>query len=214
MRSLIPSFVKEIFWYYSLRVKHSIGNRLGKRVVLSKDFICAKRCVIGRNTIIGPEVIFKAGVKIGSNCYLEKIEIHDNTCIESGVIITGSGNGHIKIGKECYIGLYNILDWSNDITIGDYVHIAGPSTGLWTHSSAKMCLYGISLNKKSEDFRPTAPITVGSNTYIGGNCTIYPGISIGNNSIVAPNSAVTRDVLPHTMVGGVPARVIKKLVSK
>lgn len=211
MSSLIPSFAKKIFWYLFLRVKHGIGNSLGRGVVLSKDFICAKRCVIGRNSIIGQAVKLGEGVKIGSNCYLERLEIQDNSCIESGVIITGSGNGHIKIGKECYIGLYNVLDWSNDITIGDYVHIAGPSTGLWTHSSAKMCLDGISLNKKSEDFRPTAPITIGSNTYIGGNSTIYPGISIGHHSIVAPNSAVTKDVLPYTMVGGVPAKLIKTL---
>jgi acetyltransferase-like isoleucine patch superfamily enzyme len=49
------------------------------------------------------------------------------------------------------------------------------------------------------------------NVYIGGNCTIYPGITIHHHSIVAPNSAVTKDVPSHSMLGGVPAKVVKQL---
>jgi len=109
------------------------------------------------------------------------------------------------------MGIFNFLDWSDNIIIGDFVHIAGPSTGLWTHTSAPMCLNSIPLEEKSKKYRPTAPIVIESNVYIGGNCTIYPGITIGHHSIVAPNSAITRDVLPYTMVGGVPAKIIKKL---
>ena len=91
------------------------------------------------------------------------------------------------------------------------MHIAGPSTGLWTHSSANMCINGIALDDKDLKFRPTSPITIEDNVYIGGNCTIYPGVTIGHHSIVTPNSAVTQDVSPYTMVGGVPAKVIKTI---
>ena len=62
-----------------------------------------------------------------------------------------------------------------------------------------------------DKYRPTSPIIIENNVYIGGNCTIYPGIKIGSYSIIAPNSAVTKDVPPNTMVGGVPAREIKKI---
>jgi len=211
MNKLIPSFLKSIIWQLFLRIKYRNGNKIGKGVILSRDFICDKNCIIGNNTVIGQGVKLGTGVKIGSGCRIEKLEVDDNSFIEGRVIITGHGKGEIRIGKECYIGIYNILDWSNDITIGDYVHIAGPSTGLWTHSSAKMCINSIPLYDKSEKNRPTAPIVIDSNVYIGGNCTIYPGITIGHHSIVAPNSAVTKDVPPYTMVGGVPAKKIKDI---
>lgn len=211
MKRLIPSFLKGILWQFFLRIKHGKGNKIEKGVKLSKDFVCGKNCTIGRNTIIGQEVKIGNGVKIGRDCIVEKLEIDNNSCIEGRVVFTGYGSGHIKVGKECYIGINNILDSSNDITIGDYVHIAGPSTGLWTHTSVKMCLNSISLNNKSEEFRPTAPIIIESNVYIGGNCTIYPGTTIGHHSIVAPNSAVTKNVEPNSMVGGVPAKLIKKI---
>jgi acetyltransferase-like isoleucine patch superfamily enzyme len=210
MKKYIPSFLKALFWHFLLRIKHGGRNKIKRGVILSKDFICGNNCVIGGKTIIGYEVKINDDVKIGSDCRIEKIEIDSNSCIEGGVIITGYGNGHIKLGKECYIGINNVLDWSNNITIGDYVHIAGPSTSLWTHSSAEMCLNSISLNNKSLEFRPTAPIIIENNVYIGGNCTIYPGIIIGHHSIVAPNSAVTKNVDSYTMVGGVPAKFIKK----
>lgn len=211
MKKFIPSFIKAFIWQLLLRIKHGKGNKLKKGVILSKDFTCGKNCTIGRNTIIGKEVKLGNGIRIGSNCLIEKLEIDDNSCVEGRVIFTGYGIGKIRIGKECYIGIYNILDWSDNITIGDYVHIAGPSTGLWTHTSAPMCLNSIPLEQKEEKFRPTAPIVIESNVYIGGNSTIYPGITIGHHSIIAPNSAVTINVKPYTMVGGVPAKKIKNL---
>lgn len=214
MKRLIPSFIKKLIWQFYLRIKHGRNNKIGRGVVFSKDFISGNNCKIGENTIIGTGVRIGNNVKIGSNCRLEKIEIDDNSHIEGGVIISGFGDGYITIGKECYIGINNILDWSNTITIGDFVHIAGPSTGIWTHSSAGMCLNSIPLADKTEDYRPTSPVFIESNVYIGGNCTIYPGVTIGHHSIIAPNSAVSKDVEPWTMVGGVPAKVIKSLKIK
>lgn len=124
----------------------------------------------------------------------------------------GTGKGSIIIGKECYIGVNNVFDTSDNITIGDFVHIAGPSTSLWCHSSVQMSLNRIPLNDPARDkFRPTAPIDIGDCVYIGGNCTIYPDVEIGHHAIIAPNSTVTKNVEPYTMVGGVPAKVIKKI---
>lgn len=211
---MISSFIKHVkglVVQFILSMVHRGKVKLSRGVILSRDFIYGSNCKVGKNAIIGQEVKIGNNIRIGSDCIIEKIEIGDNSCIESRVIITGFGSGRIKIGKECYIGIGNILDWSNDITIGDYVHIAGPSTGLWTHSSARMSLNSIPLNEKSEKFRPTAPIHIQNNVYIGSNCTIYPGIEIGHHSIVAPNSAVTKNVNAYEMVGGVPAKFIKTL---
>lgn len=55
------------------------------------------------------------------------------------------------------------------------------------------------------------PITIGDDVWIGGHSTILPGVTIGNGAIVAAGAVVTKDVEPNTVVGGVPAKVIKKI---
>ena len=208
---MVPGFIKTLFWQTFLRRKFSSNNSLGKGITFSKDLKMGKNCKVGNNVTFGKGVILVSNISIGKDAVIEKMEVGVHSYIEGKVICTGYGNGKVKIGQNCYIGVYNVLDWSDDITIGNFVHIAGPSTGLWTHTSAPMCLNSIPLEQKGKEFRPTAPIIIEDNAYIGGNCTIYPGITIGHHSIVAPNSAVSKNVEPYTMVGGVPAKVIKKL---
>jgi len=211
VKKIIPSCVKTLFWQNYLRVKFARQNKIGKGVIFSKDLKMGDHCIIGNNVQLGPKVELGNAVKIGDGAMIEKAEIGDHSFIEGKVILTGDAKGRITIGKHCYIGVYNVLDNSNDITIGDFVHIAGPSTGLWTHSSAPMCIKGIPLNEKNPVVRPTAPIIIENNVYIGGNCTIYPGITIGHHSIVAPNSAVTKNIPPFSLAGGVPAKFIKDI---
>jgi acetyltransferase-like isoleucine patch superfamily enzyme len=210
-KKIVPGFLKSFFWQIYLRIRFTSDNQIGKKVIFSKDLIIGKNCRISDQVIFGESVKLSNNISIGKNVLIANLVIGNDSIVDSGVIFTGYGEGRIKIGENCYIGLNNILDWSHNITIGDYVHIAGPSTGLWTHSSAPMCLNGIPLDQKSEKFRPTAPIVIEDNVYIGGNCTIYPGITIGHHSIVAPNSAVTKNVESFSLVGGVPAKIIKKI---
>jgi acetyltransferase-like isoleucine patch superfamily enzyme len=56
-----------------------------------------------------------------------------------------------------------------------------------------------------------APITIETNVWIGAAATVLPGVSIGAGSVVAAGAVVTRDVPPATLVGGVPAAVIRNL---
>ncbi len=205
---LIKDYIQRIFMNFVLRSK---GNFIGKNCKISKDIIIKGKVIIRDNVLIGTNVILGNNVLIGSNSKIENIEVGESSHIESGVIITGCGKGRIKIGKESYIGINNVLDWSDDIIIGDYVHIAGPSTGLWTHTSLYQVLNNIQLKNKDTKYRPTSPIIIENNVYIGGNSTVYPGVRIGHHSVVAPNSAVTKNVEPYTMVGGVPAKFIKKI---
>jgi len=55
------------------------------------------------------------------------------------------------------------------------------------------------------------PIVIKQKAWIGAAATILPGITIGENSVVAAGAVVTRDVPPNTIVAGVPARVVKSL---
>lgn len=187
------------------------GIHVDKAALVSKNALVGKGSSVHRFAAIGGDTELGENVRVGSYASISRIRAGNNTIIEHGVKCTGHGEGRIAIGKESYIGLMNILDFSNDITIGDYVHIAGPSTALWTHTSAPMAFKGIPASERDPESRPTAPIVVEHNVYIGGNCTVYPGVTIGHHSLVAPNSAVTKDVEPYTMVGGVPARFIKHL---
>ena len=204
-RILVKLYIK----YKNTTCKFSKGAQINRKVSMGRKIKFGKNCIIGSDVIIGN------GVSIGAYTTLRHIRIGINSQIESDVKIVGTEKGDITIGRECYIGVNNILDTSDNITIGDFVHIAGPSTSLWCHSTAQMCMNSIPLNDIGRDkYRPTAPIRIENNVYIGGNCTIYPGITIGHHSIIAPNSAVTKDVPPYTMVGGVPAKVIKRINSE
>lgn len=56
-----------------------------------------------------------------------------------------------------------------------------------------------------------APVIVGDHVWIGSNATILPGVTLGEWSVVAAGAVVSKDVEPYTVVGGVPAKVIKRV---
>ena len=59
-----------------------------------------------------------------------------------------------------------------------------------------------------------APIHIGKNVWIGSHATILPGVTINDNAIIAAGAVVTKDVPANTIVGGIPAKLIKHITSK
>ena len=57
----------------------------------------------------------------------------------------------------------------------------------------------------------TNPVVIGDDVWIGANATIIPGVTIGNNVIIAAGAVVTEDVPDNCMVAGVPARFVKEI---
>ena len=54
------------------------------------------------------------------------------------------------------------------------------------------------------------PVVIGNNVWIGDKATILPGVTIGDGAVIAANAVVTKDVPPYSVVGGNPAKVIKR----
>lgn len=113
-------------------------------------------------------------------------------------------------GKNIYIGdhftgNYNltILD-IREVYIGNHVMI-GPDTLITTVG------HPLSPVARRKHLAMAKPIHIGDDVWIGGHVTILPGITIGNNVVVAAGSVVTKDIPDNCVVGGVPARVIRFL---
>jgi acetyltransferase-like isoleucine patch superfamily enzyme len=115
----------------------------------------------------------------------------------------------VKIGKHVFLGGGNILDRARPdlITIEDYVSLAG-GVYILTHSNPTTPLREI-LGPSSHK---VAPVVIKRGAWIAVNVVILPGVTIGENSIVATGSVVTQDVPSMTIFGGTPAKEIKKIV--
>ena len=88
----------------------------------------------------------------------------------------------------------------DEITIGDQAIVSQ-----W----AKLCTASHDILSKTMELK-TAPIIIGANAWVTGWAIILPSVTIGEGAVVAAGAVVTKDVEPWTVVGGNPARVIKK----
>lgn len=109
---------------------------------------------------------------------------------------------NITIGRNVFINSSCHFQDQGGITIGDGTMI-GHSVVLATINHA--------LEPEKKRRNCYAPITIGRHVWIGSNVTVLPGIKIGDWAVVAAGAVVTKDVPPMTVVGGVPAKIIKKI---
>ena len=109
---------------------------------------------------------------------------------------------NITIGKNVFINSgCRFQDWGG-ITIGDGTLI-GHNVVIATIN------HGLAPEKRHDNI--PAPVTIGKNVWIGSNATVLPGVTIGENSVVAAGAVVTKDVPDNVIVTGVPAKVLKKI---
>lgn len=107
----------------------------------------------------------------------------------------------VKIGKNCFISTRNFGTEPYLITIGDNVQITR-GVHIFTHGG------GNSVRKYIKDFDCFGKVVVEDWAYIGAASLILPGVTIGEGSLVAAGSVVTKSVPKYTVVGGNPAQCL------
>lgn len=133
----------------------------------------------------------------------ELVIIKDFAEIKEYVIIKTFENP-VVIGKYAQLNPFTVIYGGSGVYIGDNVMIA-------PHCMIAAGDHDFKQLEKPMRFSGSVtkgPIIIEDNVWIGSNVTITDGVRIGNDSVVAANSVVTKDVAPFDIVGGVPAKVI------
>lgn len=130
-----------------------------------------------------------------------KSNIHPTTIIREGE--------YVSIGDHCLINHNNLIQAGKSskgyIKIGNYVH-TGANVMMLAFNHG---FYTRDIPTKEQDYLD-APIVIEDDVWIGGSSIILAGVTIGEGSIIAAGSVVNKDVPPYTIVGGVPAKVLKE----
>ena len=176
--------------------------------------------VFERRSILGPDCL------LGPNAWCVNFGPRDDIQLGVRVICRGLlrreafGRGRIIIHDDVYIGDDCLISCANRVEIGAFTMLAHGAQvfdndthpldydqRIYDHQ----LIVGQSSGTKSEI--PHAPVLIGRNVWIAFNAIVMKGVRIGDGSVVAAGSVVTKDVPPHTVVGGNPARVIRTLIS-
>ena len=132
-----------------------------------------------------------------------KFSLGDYSVIESYACINNAV-GDVMIGDHTRIGLHNTI--IGPVTIGSHVNLAQGITvtalnHIFENSEKRIDEQGVSTNA----------VVIEDDIWIGANAVVLPGVTIGHHSVVAAGAVVTKDVPPHSLVAGVPAKVIKQI---
>jgi len=139
-------------------------------------------------------VLKKNGASIGKDCDIESGLFFHNCRDYSNLII----------GNNCHVGKSCFFDLRGKVVIEDNVVVSMQTTFI-THQD---------LNKSDlrEIYPPSfSDVTIKKNSYIGANATILQGITVNQYSVIAAGAVVTEDVPEYSVVGGVPAKLIKHI---
>ncbi len=164
---------------------------------------------------------FASNIRLGHGSYLDEnvyihacpagVEIGPNTLVMHGAVLhvynfRDLPHAWIRIGRDSLVGEYSVIRGQGGVTIGDRVYTS-PMTQI------------IAVNHIFDD--PTQPfvdqgitaegIVIENDVWLGSAAVVTDGVRIGQGAVVAAGAVVTKDVPAHSVVAGVPARVIKEV---
>src|SRR6266704_2908931 len=189
--ALLPSFAKRICY------RLFFGYRIGKRVRIGLTIIDARHCEIDSDTRIGHLNIIRGGEEVKLGRYAEIIRMNEINSIREPEVVNEI-DSRFSLGDGSIVTTGHKIDFTDRVEIGRRTIIGGRNSSLWTHNRQR-----------------TAPIHIGSFTYVGSEIRIAPGGSIPSKCIVGIGSVVTGRVVEEgQLIAGVPARSIKELSSE
>ncbi len=148
-------------------------------------------------------------VDIDKTSSVNNVIIGKNTRIASNVRVFGAVDHLLEVGESCYIGPGSVLEGYNaKVVIGSFVSFA-QNINLMSGSgpNASELLQRIFPLIKGE-------VHIGNHSWIGASVIIMPGIKLGNFCIVAANSFVNNSFPEYSIIGGNPAKIIRKLTEE
>lgn len=193
-----------------------VGFFLNRLRLFVKKRIFHKNCVVlGRGHKFG----LLAGISLSHG------SVKEDVIIDDGVVIYGNicsqNHGKVYIGEFSYIGGRSKILSVNDIRIGARCWIADNTVICDNNNHPVNPDYRFYASSTSEfdDSRSwrhsdNAPIVIGKNCWIGTNVRIQKGVTIGDNSIIAACSVVTKNVPPNCIAAGNPAKIVKTDIDK
>jgi acetyltransferase-like isoleucine patch superfamily enzyme len=126
-----------------------------------------------------------------------KSVIESYCCVNNAV-------GDIVIGDHTRIGIHNTI--IGPVCIGSHVNLAqGVTITALNHR------FEDTTKRIDEQGITTKSVVIGDDVWIGANAVVLPGVTIGNHCVVAAGAVVTKDVPGNSLVGGVPAKLIKQI---
>lgn len=161
------------------------------------------------------QIILHNGVYLDQGAYLhacpQGIEIGENTIVMHGAVLhvynfRNLPHAGIRIGKDSLIGEYTVIRGQGGVSIGDRVYTS-PLTQI------------LAVNHVFDD--PERPfidqgitaqgIVIEDDVWVGSGAIITDGVHIGKGAVIAAGAVVTRDVPPHAVAAGVPAKVVREI---
>lgn len=197
----------------------SFAKGLRKLLVPPLDPISEWRQLLGDHFQIGQETRLDGArliVREPRDC---RVSIGDSSNVECNITLERKG-AVVNIGSRSHIGGGTAISAASLVEIEDDVLVAFDAL-IMDHNS-----HSLDFEQRQYALRDwiagaftwegvsIAPITIKSKSWIGARAIILRGVTIGEGAIVAAGSVVTRDVAPWTVVGGNPAKLIKKLAPR
>jgi acetyltransferase-like isoleucine patch superfamily enzyme len=135
-----------------------------------------------------------------------RLTIGEGTLLEPGCWITLGPEARIEIGSGCFLNRNTMIAAYAEVVIGDHTMFAN---GCFV-GDAEHRYDDLEIPITHQGFTTKGPVRIGSNCWLGVNCAVASGVTIGERCVIGANSVVTKDLPPRTLAAGAPARPLKK----
>lgn len=203
MKQIVYNMIRSLSrsWHWNL------WSMIGlKCQVVRSEWAAAKMAECGRNVFFS---------KIAMLHCPECIHVGDSNVFGKDLFLTAwrregvNVEPLLRIGSHFSFGAYNHITCANKVTIGDYC-LTGKWVTITDNSHGETDRDSLLMSPAKRPITSKGPVVIGDNVWIGDKATILPGVTIGDGAVIAANAVVTKDVPPHCVAGGNPARILKK----